>query len=222
MKRAVITVVGVSAVVTVLSAGAWVWASSKKDSSPVSSAGGSVVISGSGGDSKGSEEDVTMNAQAPAQTPAPTTQTNKGVATSTTNSTRANATADNSPAASLPEPSGFGVYDQYKNAANALYIDVAQGTGAVAANGNTLSVGYRGWLTDGKEFDESYSRNQPFSFVMGAHSVIAGWEQGLMGMKVGGKRRLVIPPVVGYGDAATGSIPADSLLVFDVELVSVK
>lgn len=120
-----------------------------------------------------------------------------------------------------PTPADFSQFDKYKSEQSAYAADLQAGTGAIAAAGKWLSVQYRGWLTNGTEFDESYARGKAFIFQMGAHSVIAGWEEGLNGMKVGGKRRLIVPPAVGYGAVAHGSIPANSLLVFDVELVAV-
>lgn len=121
-----------------------------------------------------------------------------------------------------PGPDGFEVYEQYKTSETALYADLSTGTGPDVKAGSMVTVNYRGWLTNGQLFDESYSRGQPYSFVEGAHAVILGWEQTMFGMKVGGKRRLIVPPKVGYGAEAKGSIPANSLLVFDVELVAVK
>jgi FKBP-type peptidyl-prolyl cis-trans isomerase len=102
-----------------------------------------------------------------------------------------------------------------------LVEDLVVGTGATAAVGDTVSVHYVGTLTNGTVFDSSYSRNQPFTFRVGAGQVIAGWDQGIPGMKVGGKRRLTIPPSLGYGNQAVGSIPANSTLIFDVELLSI-
>lgn len=101
-------------------------------------------------------------------------------------------------------------------------MDEVEGTGAEAVAGKTVSVNYTGTLTDGTKFDSSYDRNQPFSFVLGAGEVIKGWDQGVAGMKVGGKRKLVIPPSLGYGAQANGKIPANSTLVFEVELLDVK
>ena len=121
----------------------------------------------------------------------------------------------------LPGPSEYHVYDQYKSATTTQFVDVSVGTGASVAAGSVATVQYRGWLTSGVEFDESYARKQAFSFTEGAHRVIAGWEEGLYGMKVGGTRRLIIPASLGYGNQASGSIPANSMLIFDVELVSV-
>ena len=100
--------------------------------------------------------------------------------------------------------------------------DITVGTGAEAVAGKKISVNYIGTLADGTKFDSSYDRNQPFEFTLGTGQVIAGWDQGVAGMKVGGKRKLVIPPSLGYGAKANGSIPANSTLTFEVELVAVQ
>lgn len=101
--------------------------------------------------------------------------------------------------------------------------EIKTGDGAEAQVGNTVEVHYSGWFTDGKLFDSSLLRKKPLSLELGAGSVIAGWEEGIQGMKVGGKRRLTIPPHLGYGAKGyPGAIPPNSTLVFDVELVSVK
>jgi FKBP-type peptidyl-prolyl cis-trans isomerase len=103
------------------------------------------------------------------------------------------------------------------------YRDDAVGDGAEARAGQTVSVHYTGTLTDGKKFDSSRDRGQPFQFHLGGGQVIRGWDEGVAGMKVGGRRRLVIPPELGYGSRAMGSaIPANSTLVFDVELLGVR
>lgn len=103
-------------------------------------------------------------------------------------------------------------------------IDEVAGTGAEAKAGDTVSVNYVGTLLDGKKFDSSYDRNQPFSFVLGAGQVIQGWDEGVAGMKIGGKRKLVIPPALAYGsqEVGDGLIPANSTLVFEVELLGVQ
>jgi hypothetical protein len=101
--------------------------------------------------------------------------------------------------------------------------DLVIGTGAEAKAGDKVSVNYRGSLTNGKEFDSSYSRNEAFTFPLGAGRVIRGWDEGVAGMKVGGQRTLTIPPELGYGArGAGGVIPPGATLVFDVELLGVQ
>ena len=101
--------------------------------------------------------------------------------------------------------------------------NIKEGTGKVAVAGKTVSVHYTGWLLDGKKFDSSVDRGQPFNFTLGAQQVIAGWDQGVAGMKVGGKRKLTIPSKLAYGErGAGGVIPPNATLIFDVELLDVK
>ena len=108
------------------------------------------------------------------------------------------------------------------------YTDTKIGDGATARAGNKVSVHYTGWLsnngTKGKKFDSSVDRGQPFQFTLGAHQVIAGWDEGVAGMKVGGTRTLIIPPELGYGarGAGGGAIPPNATLIFDVELLQVQ
>lgn len=101
--------------------------------------------------------------------------------------------------------------------------DLVVGEGVEAASGKFVTVHYTGWLTDGKKFDSSLDRHEPFKFKLGARQVIAGWDQGVAGMKVGGKRKLTIPPELGYGArGAGGVIPPNATLIFDVELLKVE
>lgn len=104
------------------------------------------------------------------------------------------------------------------------YIDTKEGTGEKAQAGDTVEVHYTGWLTkDGKKFDSSKDRDRPFSFKLGAGRVIKGWDEGVAGMRVGGKRTLIIPPELGYGKRGAGdAIPPDAELKFDVELLKIK
>jgi FKBP-type peptidyl-prolyl cis-trans isomerase len=103
-----------------------------------------------------------------------------------------------------------------------LYVkDITVGTGAEATAGSQITVNYVGTLTDGTVFDSSIPRGTPFSFVLGSGQVIQGWERGFAGMKEGGTRVLIIPASLGYGAQAIGPIPANSMLVFEVELLKV-
>ena len=103
------------------------------------------------------------------------------------------------------------------------YWDIKKGSGKLAEKGKKVSVHYTGWLTDGKEFDSSRDAGEPIQFNLGTGEVIKGWDEGIAGMKVGGKRQLKIPPALGYGPRGFGSsIPPNSTLVFDVELMDVK
>ncbi len=102
-----------------------------------------------------------------------------------------------------------------------VYVrDLTVGDGADVVENKVISVRYQGWLTDGTRFDHNLAPRAVFQLVLGQRRVIAGWEQGLVGMKVGGKRLLVIPPSLGYGNQANGPIPANSVLVFEVEVVA--
>ena len=101
-------------------------------------------------------------------------------------------------------------------------VDVQVGTGTEATSGQNVTVHYTGWLTNGTKFDSSVDRGKPFSFPLGGGRVIKGWDQGVAGMKEGGKRRLTIPPELGYGARGAGNvIPPHSTLIFDVELLKV-
>ena len=107
--------------------------------------------------------------------------------------------------------------------------DTTTGSGAEATTGRRVTVHYTGWLHDpaqadghGKKFDSSVDRREPFDFPLGAGHVIKGWDEGVAGMKVGGKRTLIIPPDLGYGSVGAGSIPPYATLIFEVELLAVK
>ena len=103
------------------------------------------------------------------------------------------------------------------------YQDLSPGTGAVAQAGNTVTVHYTGWLPNGSKFDSSRDAGTPFSFPLGQGEVITGWDEGVAGMRVGGRRKLVIPPELGYGARGQGGvIPPNATLVFDVELLEVR
>jgi peptidylprolyl isomerase len=113
--------------------------------------------------------------------------------------------------------------DTVTTASGLKYIDIKVGLGAVPKTGQTVEVHYTGWLTDGKKFDSSKDRGVPISFPLGKGSVIKGWDEGLSTMKVGGVRKLIIPPAIAYGASGRPPvIPPNATLVFDVELISAK
>jgi peptidylprolyl isomerase len=125
-------------------------------------------------------------------------------------------------------PAGKKKMTRTKNASGLEYEIMQEGSGASPKAGNMVTVHYTGWLNvdgqpAGKPFDSSFNRNQPFTFKIGVHQVIQGWDEGVMTMKIGEKRRLFIPSNLGYGARGAGSvIPANADLIFDVELISVS
>ena len=102
------------------------------------------------------------------------------------------------------------------------YKDLTVGTGATAASGKQVEIHYVGQLTNGTIFDSNRDGQPPLTFVLGAHRVVDGFDQGIMGMKVGGKRLIMIPPALGYGAAGNGPVPPNAVMVFTLDLVSVK
>lgn len=113
--------------------------------------------------------------------------------------------------------------DDSVNPADLVIEDLVVGDGAEAASGHQVSVHYTGWLTNGTKFDSSKDRNEPFGFRLGGGQVIAGWDRGVAGMRIGGKRKLTIPAHLGYGArGAGGVIPPNAVLVFEVELLGVR
>jgi FKBP-type peptidyl-prolyl cis-trans isomerase len=112
--------------------------------------------------------------------------------------------------------------DSIKTPSGLVIEELVVGSGAEAAAGQKVTVHYTGWLTDGKKFDSSMDRRDPFIFPLGGGQVIKGWDEGVAGMKIGGKRKLTIPPHLGYGArGAGGVIPPNATLVFEVELLAV-
>ncbi len=114
--------------------------------------------------------------------------------------------------------------DGVKTDSGLQYWDIVVGTGKVAKEGDGVRVHYTGWLANGKKFDSSVDAGRPFTFVLGNGEVIKGWDEGVAGMKIGGKRQLHIPPDLGYGENGTpdGTIPPNSTLIFDVQLLSIQ
>ena len=134
-----------------------------------------------------------------------------------TEGTRVQETDGNAPG--IPELRG----DIQSTSSGLRYIDEQVGDGAEVRRGQRVSVHYTGWLTNGTKFDSSRDRGRPFTFGLGAGEVIRGWDEGVAGMKVGGKRRLILPADLGYGArGAPPTIPGNSTLIFDVELLSAQ
>lgn len=113
--------------------------------------------------------------------------------------------------------------DNFVTMSDGLKIeDIIVGSSGEVKSGDTVTVNYVGTLLDGTKFDSSYDRNMPFTTQIGVGQVIKGWDEGIIGMRIGGKRKLIIPPSLGYGNQPMGSIPPNSTLIFEVELLSVK
>jgi peptidylprolyl isomerase len=128
---------------------------------------------------------------------------------------------------STPTPSNLTAMDNNENqvttASGLKYVEITEGTGELPAKGQTVSVHYTGTLESGKKFDSSRDRNSAFEFQIGKGQVIKGWDEGLSTMKVGGRRKLIIPAELGYGArGAGGAIPPNATLIFDVELLKIK
>ena len=117
---------------------------------------------------------------------------------------------------------GVNIAGSTKTSTGLYYRDIRVGTGAAVAAGQTVAVRYTGWLSSGQQFDSNVGSGSPFEFVLGRGSVIPGFDQGFAGMRVGGQRQLIIPPNLGYGPSGTQGIPGNAILVFNVEVVSVR
>ncbi len=122
----------------------------------------------------------------------------------------------------VPGLPGTGAGAEVTTRSGLKYTDLVVGTGASPRVGQTAVVHYTGTLTDGTKFDSSRDKGQPYSFPLGMNRVIKGWDEGIATMKVGGRRKLVVPPTLGYGATGNGTIPPNATLLFDIELLDVK
>lgn len=204
--------------IALLSGGAISYIRLHRDQFPQVSSNGKVILLDNDGSNKRSKYDSTSAAFEPA----PPSATPSNILKVSNDASAAPGTSLAKTEKTAPGPETFSQYEQYKTITDPLVGELREGNGIVAAVNNTATVHYRGWLTNGKEFDESYAKNQPYSFVIGQHRVILGWEKAILGMKVGGKRRFIIPPSDGYGAQEQGAIPPNSVLIFDVELLDLK
>jgi peptidylprolyl isomerase len=140
-------------------------------------------------------------------------------ASTTSSSSAGTAAVTTPPAASAPATDATG---EIVTKSGLRYRDDVVGQGAEATNGRQVSVLYRGTLVNGTEFDANQDRDHPLQFTLGSGRVIEGWEEGIKGMKVGGKRHLVIPSSIGYGSQGNGPVPPNATMIFDVELLDVR
>jgi FKBP-type peptidyl-prolyl cis-trans isomerase len=143
-----------------------------------------------------------------------------GCSTPATTATQPSTPAGTEASAAAPAPEPTPAAPTTPDVTALVVKDIKVGTGTAAKAGDKVTVNYTGWLTDGTKFDSSIGR-EPFPFTLGAGMVIPGWDQGVAGMKVGGKRKLTIPPDLAYGAQGQGPIPPNATLVFEVELLSI-
>lgn len=203
---------GAAALVVMVCSGVGVWAivratTSQDDSSaPVSSvsAGQPITL-----DTSGAEGGVALDT-----TPKATSGGDQ--------KTGVNGAATQSSGVPVVNPTKFAQYDSQKKDKATLFAEIKPGTGTEVTAASEVTINYRGWLTNGAMFDQNVSSDKPFSFAVAGGGVIPGFAQGVLGMKVGGERLVVIPPELGYGNMAYGPIPGDSVLVFDIKLLSAK
>ncbi len=207
------------AIVLAIVAGSWYWLGHKEQDSNVAAGGASVKLDASS-TGKGISLDGSA-AESADNNPLKVVQAQDLGQTGM--STGANNSSSSEPGTDTPNPSPdtFAAYDKYKTADSAMFADMVKGAGAEAVTGKKVAVNYKGWLTDGQLFDES-KNGSAFVFTPGEHRVILGWEEGMVGMKVGGKRLLIVPPAVGYGAEGKSPIPPNAVMVFIVELVEVE
>ncbi|MEZ6331231.1 MAG: FKBP-type peptidyl-prolyl cis-trans isomerase [Candidatus Saccharimonadales bacterium] len=211
-------------VIAALGGGFFAWQSAQQDSSQTKSSlstGATVPLNyeNAGGDSISltPKQNTPKDPNALSVDSSPTTSTNLGSGTTRQQTTNTGSTADTT---------NFSDYEQYKDKNEVFFGDIVLGKGAEAVKDSKLAVTYKGYLTNGQLFDQSRTGNngqlEPLLFTLGAGQLIPGFEQGVAGMKAGGTRRVIIPPSLGYGPNAQGSIPANSVLIFDIQLTAAQ
>jgi FKBP-type peptidyl-prolyl cis-trans isomerase FkpA len=214
MRKITAVVYGVEASLAVIVAGVFLWLH-YNPSTPLDNSNGGTVPLNLGNTGQG--QSVVLNDQ----TQSGVGEQSTGLSNTTANGSTSTQVSDSSSnGQTAPTAAELAAYDRYSASQSAMYVDVQVGTGSSVAVGDTPVINYVGYLSDGKVFDDSYTRGKAFSFVVGKHQVVTGLEEGIVGMKVGGIRRIIIPASVGYGTKAVGPVPANSLLVIDVSLVA--
>ena len=220
MRKAVIISVSLTLIVVLAIGGVFAWRHYHPSSEAADSNGGSVAL-----DSEGSATTKSGIPLSVGQTNPSATQQNDQAASNNNGlkvtSSGTNTSGNSSSASADPDPITF---DKYKSVTQSQYQELVVGSGDAAAAGKKAEVLYRGWLTDGTLFDQSYVKGQanPFVFTPGDHKVISGWEAGIIGMKVGGKRLLILTPDLAYGAKGYGPIPPNAVLIFEIELLAVQ
>jgi hypothetical protein len=241
MNKNKYVVIGGALVLLVLSSsvGLYMWRSNSQQSSQIDAPTGDVLTEAPQGFTQASDSSVPLGGTPQSKPIA----ASSGLSVSTNGTSAAslgqltpnsggstsqgnNVTSSGSSKASPFNPATFGQYEKYKDAEGALFGEVEVGDGKVITANKKAAVYYKGWLTNGQMFDQSRTDDkgklQPFVFTVGANQVIPGWEQAIDGMKVGGTRMMIVPPSVGYGAQGQGSIPPNSVLIFEVQLLAVE
>jgi len=210
---------GIGALVIIIGGSITWWYISQKSiaTQDVSAQPGSIPLSqdnSSGSNSQGTNQ-VNLQSNLGGSNSNSSSNSNSNLSGNAQNSTSTNSGSQE------PSPSDFAQYNKYSTSQNALFGDVTLGSGQTAVAGSQVTINYKGWLTSGQLFDQN-DTSSPLVFTIGKHEVVTGMEEGVLGMKTGGKRLVIIPPAVGYGATAHGSIPANSVLVFEVDLITVN
>lgn len=221
--RKLVVVSGSIGIVVLAAAGLTGWVMTRPAPEPVNSKGGSVALDTSSGNKDGSSSGLAVG-----QSNGGGTQgVPLGGQSVDGNSAGSGAGSDDAVGSSgkpgpVPTAKELADYAQYKNSTEVHFIDYLPGKGVEAKATDKLVVNYTGWLGDGRKFDDTYSKGQPFVFVPEEKKVITGFAAGVVGMKVGGRRRIIVPPAGGYGAQGKDPVPPNSLLIFDVEMVAAQ
>lgn len=131
-------------------------------------------------------------------------------------------TAEPTPEEDIPKPREVSDEDYFVTPTGLKYYDFVEGTGNPVKNGDIVSVHYHAWLADGRLVDSSYLRQEPFLFSVGSRTVIEGWDEGIIGMRLNGERQLVVPPELAYGSQGNNSVPPNAVVIFEITLLGIR